>query len=270
MARYLGLGKETSFGSAAALSKYIAISSEDIQISKERLIQEDVASRQRSKWRPGTEVVGGGWSWNIHYENIGEVLLALLGKVTTSQPDPINAPNTYQHVFTPADSLPTYTVEVGIDNVTAKQAVGVAIEGLSLQFSPNELVKADVDIIGRALSLKALSNPSFPALDPIAFYEVSSILIGGAAASLIDLEINISNNIVDDAFVLGSRQLDRIEVGYIEVAGSFSLAFDSTAEFDKFLGDAETSLQIVVEGAVIEGTYKYKLQIDRFRIPIRI
>lgn len=266
MARYLGLGKEASFGSAAALSKYIAIVSEDIQLQKERIIQEDVSSRQRSKWRPGTERVGGGWRWNIHYENIGEILLGLLGQVATSQPDSVNAPNTYQHIFSPSDSIPTWTVEVGLDEVTAKQAVGVAIEGVSLRLSPNELFQGEVDIIGKTLSLKALSTPSFPTLDPIAFYDVSSIQVGGVAANLIEAEINIANNIVDDAFVLGSRQLDRIELGYIEVAGSFSLAFDSTSEMDKFLSDTESSLQILMQGAVIEATYNYKLQIDIPRI----
>jgi len=266
LARYLGIGKETTFGTAVAPTKYIAIVSENIALDKSILLSEDIQSRQVSRWREGTEKVVGGWRYYPHYEDIGEVLLGLLGSVATTQPDATNAPNTYQHIFTPGDTIPTWTVEVGLDSVTAKQAVGVAVEALRLALRPDSLLDVDVRVLGKSLGIATLGSPSFGSLAPIAFSDVSSMFVAGSAASLIEFELNVANNINDGVFVLGSRQLDRVEVGYIEVAGRFSLAFDNTTQMNKFLSGDESSLQVKIEGSVIESTYKYTLQIDLGRI----
>ena len=123
MPRYLGLGKESSFAQAATISRYVDPITFSLTPEKEPIIQRTVASRSPVMFYSGKLVVTGEVEVPLYPDVLGDFLLMLLGKVSTSQPDPTNAPSVYQHEFTPIEkdeTPPTYTLEAGMDSIARK------------------------------------------------------------------------------------------------------------------------------------------------------
>lgn len=267
MSRYLGLGKESSFGAAVAPNKFLDPLRIDIASEKEPILRRSVASRFPLDKAPGNVVVTGEVEFQVDPELFGDFLLMLLGKVESSQPDPTNAPSVYQHVFTPCEvgeEPATYTLEVGGDDV-ARRIVSAILESLSVEFAPGEYVSATASILGQKEEQASPVTPSFPSVRCWHSGD-ASITIGGVEAELRALTLEINNNPSEDHHVIGSRYLTRHELGELEVTGSMDLRFEDRSQLDDFLNEEEVSMKITLTGDAIEGEYHNQLEIELPRI----
>lgn len=267
MTRYLGLGKESSFGHAATPSKFLDPLRIDVTSEKEPVLRRSVASRFPLDKAPGNVIVTGEVEFQVDPRTFGDFLLMLLGKIETAQPDPIDAPSVYQHVFTPCEigeEPVTYTLEVGGEGV-ARRIVSVILESLSLEFAPGEYVSATAGVLGQREEHASPATPTFPSTRCWHSGDVS-IMVKGAKAELTALTLEMNNNPSMEHHVIGSHYLTRHELGELEITGSMDLRFADRSELDNFLDEEEVSMKITMTGDAIEGGYHNKLEIELPRI----
>ncbi|MCP8307956.1 MAG: hypothetical protein H3Z53_02330 [archaeon] len=260
MARYLGIGKESTYGTPVAASYYIPIISENLKLEHGYIYPETVAYRELDKVIAGKKLVTGGWEQYVTYDKgIGLILKALLGGETKTNP----ATGVANHVFKKAASLPSLTARVGLHDVTEKILHGIGVNELTLELVAGELLVCTVDCVGEDESTGTLSTPTFSTQDFIDFSKITTFTLSGTAVTPERLSLTIRNNIDTEAFVLGSRLLPRLEPTRIEVEGEMDIRFLSTAHLDDFLASTKKDLQVILRGPQIGATgYYNELQID--------
>jgi len=260
MARYVGLGKESSFGEAASIAKYVDPITFSLTPEKEPIIFRTIASRSPITFFEGKVTVTGDIEIPLYPDVLGDFLLMLLGKVETTQPD--GATQTYKHTFTPIekwDTPTTYTLELGEDPI-ARKIISAILESLSLELTPGEVPAGGCSILAVKEESATLGSPTFPSTTPFSENKVT-LTLNGAEAKLQALSLDINNNPSSDHHVIGSKYLTRHELGDLEVTGSFDIKLTDRTHLDKFLGDNMGSLEILLEGDTIEGDYKEYLKI---------
>ncbi|MCP8308682.1 MAG: hypothetical protein H3Z53_05325 [archaeon] len=259
MARYLGIGKESTYGTPATASYYIPIISESLKLEQGYIYPETVAYRPFGKVIAGKKLVTGGWEEYVTYDKgIGLILKALLGSETKTNP----TTGVAKHEFKSASSLPSLTVRVGLHDVTEKILHGIGINELTLELVAGELLRCSVDCVGEDETTGTLGTPTFSTQDFIDFSKITTFKLDTTDITPERFTITIRNNIDADAHVLGLRTLPRLEPERLEVIGEMDIRFLSTAHLDNFIASTKKDLQVIMRGPLITGTYYNELQID--------
>ncbi|RLE67001.1 MAG: hypothetical protein DRJ38_00075 [Thermoprotei archaeon] len=247
MARFIGLAEESSYGNAATIDHWIDVVSESITSDQQMIDVETAGLRARRYRVPGPYRVGGSFDMVVAPDNITLILKAALGSATTTD----SGGGAYKHEFTPADTLPSLTLEICPDvGSLSRQVVGVGITSLGFEATAREVLTASVDVIGQKESLVSPSSPTLPSLRPFIFYEGALSLGGSDVANVEAFRFTIENDIPDDAYVLGSRFLPGLRVQGLTVSGDMDVAFLSWDLYKRFFGSAtatepQTSLESV-------------------------
>ncbi|MCS7135476.1 MAG: phage tail tube protein [Nitrososphaerota archaeon] len=252
MPRYLGVGKESTYGVAAAATSWYDIIRENMAVRRTTMLNKDtVADRQITRAARGEEYVEGEIELYLNSQQIGHLLLSCLGSVVTSGTGP------YMHVFSVAESLPSLTLRSGLDNVKEKVVVGAIVDSLEVVA---EVGKARVraGIIGRQLMLGDVSSPSFTEKEDFTHGDVW-ITIGGVTKRPRRITLKMNNNL-ERIHVLGDSYLQKLKPKKFEVTGSFDLDFESDAEYQDFLSLASRDLNIRFE----KGDHRIEFDIKRF------
>ena len=265
MARYLAVGKESAFGQEAISYRYIDIASEDIRTEHEWIMPELAGYRWKRYAMKGTMRVGGSVDAYAQFGSLGIFLLAVLGSVSTGQPDPDGAPSVFKHEFTPGDTLPSYTLRV-VSEITGRQFLGCVCSSLELSVAPGELLGVSTEWVGQREEAFTPGAPEWDESPYVSFADLASAEVGGSPVSLEALTLTIENDLADDAFELGSAYLPEIPVQALSITGSFDLKFKDRTHLDRFLSGEETSLYLRFEGPEIEGGLRYSLELDLPRI----
>jgi len=263
---YLAIQEEATFGTEPTWSpRYIDIVSETISHERGVIHQPGVGSRHIQKQRGGPWRISGGVDMVLEPENCGEILKWALGSVTTTQPDPTAAPNTYKHEFIPADDIKSFSMEIARGKVTALRYNGIKINSIEFGVTHGEMLTASLDLLGgRKPAKKARSTPTFSALDAFVFHQ-GVATIGGTDKTAIVREATITyaNNLVDDEGAYGlKREMQRLPEALGNVEASVTLNFEDTAQLDTFLAENSLALNLKFESEIIESTYKYMLEIN--------
>ena len=130
MARYLGIGEETEFGSVASIAQFIDIISEDLNPQQNIIYAELVSPRDRKKFASGGYIVSGGVDLFVEPENFGRFLKWTLGQVSST----LVETGSYDHTFKGGDTIKSFTGEVGLDDVIARRVVGCGIDSMTVGF----------------------------------------------------------------------------------------------------------------------------------------
>ncbi|MHC1624032.1 MAG: phage tail tube protein [Candidatus Methanospirareceae archaeon] len=259
MSRYLGIGKQSAWGTATSPTEWLDPISIDVKTEKEPLQLRTISSRLVQQFLEGKIVVTGDIEAPANPEAIGLLLLATFGNVSSTAQTAST-----KHEFTPKtkyDEIPPFlTLEIGSDNVYRK-VLDVIGASLAIEFPPGEIVSCRFSILGSKEESSAEQSPSFPTVRPFTAND-AIITLGGASAELRALSIEFNNNPRSDHHVIGNRYLPRHELGDLEVTGSMDLIFDSRDELDDFLNDTETSLTIDLVGPEIASGENYELKIE--------
>jgi len=259
MVRYLGIGKETTYGTPVAATYFIPITSESLKLEQNYLYPETVACRELFRAIAGRKLVTGGWEQNVTYDKgIGLILKALLGGETKTNP----ATGVALHTFRRAASIPSLTARVGLHGVVEKILHGVGINELTLELVAGELLSASVDCVGEDETTGAVGTPTFSTQDFIDASKVVTFNLNGTAVTPERFSLSIRNNIDTDAFVLGTRLLPRLEPAKFEVEGEMDIRFLATSHLDDFIASTRRDLAVVIRGPLITGTSFNELRID--------
>ncbi len=267
MSRYVGFGKQSAIDTPSAPTSFLDAVRFDVSLEKPVIRRRTIAGRWVSDYAPGKAVARGEVEFYLNPKSLGAPLLMTLGNISTGQPDPTNAPNVYEHTFTPLEvggQPPSYTVELGADGI-ARRIVGAIGESMAIEVAPGEYATATLTILGVKEEQAAPSTPSFPQLRDWTSHD-AQVQVGGTPAELQALSLEINNNPSAEHHVIGSRYLTRHELGELEVSGSMDIRFLDRSHLDRFLQDQETSLTITFTGPEIEAGYSYQLVISLPRI----
>lgn len=200
---------------------------------------------------------------------LGELLLSLLGKVTTDQPDVGGAPTVFRHKFVShptTDEHPLYTLFA--DRKTeAKKYGATAVNQMTFTFPVDGRVAVSADIMTLTEESGATLTPDFTAdLESLLFSDVSIDIAGVTSSQIRQVSVQINHNQVVKRVLNVSRDGVNICAGPLEVTGGFQIFFENATERDKFIAGSVSDVLILVQGQVLEDVQKATLQIDMPRV----
>jgi hypothetical protein len=276
---YAGLAKETSFGTKATVNEFIPVKSLEATQDPQNYYPEEIRnSRGRAKGIPMGLQNEGSVEMDAEPQSLGHILLAAMGNVATNQPNAAEAPTVYSHLFTPGNTLPSYTWEK-YDTVMVQSLVGCKTDTLTLavEAGGDGTLTAEMDLRVKSVQeQETASAPAYNDKDPFVFHKVTVTKGGAVNDNLKSMEIEISNNLKDDQFYLkNSREVGAIDEGMREVSFSGEMKFKNKAEYTAFANGKKDNFVIKFEGASIGGTFKDTLEInlgkvlyDSFEVPM--
>lgn len=269
---HVGLGKETTWGTAVSANDYIRFASEGLNEEIEQVISEVIYGiADEGASFEGSRSVSGDLTFDVYPNMVGHLLRSAFGAPVTTQPDAAGNPTVYQHVFTPVQAnfsnvcaLPPYTFEVHRDLEQAFQYAGTVVNDLTFNFgTDSKIMQGTASVIAKKLSLIAKTTPTFETTNPF-LWNQATITINGAANNDIEtLQFGINNSLEGRATMDGTKDISRIlRNGKRTFPISFTFVLKDLAEFNRFRSQNEVTAKIELVGATISGTHNFKLTID--------
>ena len=258
--RYSAWGKETVYGTAVAASRY-AEAIAGIKPDHNWVIPDPVFGRAYRKRNLGPyRARGPVGPFPVEPENIGEILLAALGSVSTTNP----ISGVYLHVFSPADLPPSLTVRLGVE-LTERILPGCLLEDLKLKIPNDKDVEATAQFLsGFPETSGSIGTPTASALQALTVASGATMMtLEGSDRKnvLFDSEIQIQNK-WSDRGNLGGRTLAVKRIGNRTVLGKLSTNFDDVNEYTRFINGTPFTLVHQVAGPEIVENYPYYLKLE--------
>lgn len=240
--RYVGIGKETTFGSEATASIYVDPQSctLDSPGAPEIMISGGMGRMTRTK-KPGFYSCGGGVTYAVDIKSIGYILRGALDQyVFTSGGD---YGNTHEFYGGDSNDLESFTYRIGKD-VHEQVFMGCTVNSVDITVDQG-LATASVDLFAaqdNTTTLKTYSaiSSSIPSEYPLAFYETTATINDvDTSASCKSVKLSINNNLDrESGRTIGSRYPRLFRANAREVNVEMVLQFDDLTHQTLFWGDA--------------------------------
>jgi len=249
--RYVGFGTETTFRTKATPDRFYNLVRSTVNPSREALIFGGVAYRAALDVLPGPIRATGDLEGLLSANLMSRIQYYLCGQATKT-PDDAAAPKAYKYESTPIETgtLPTFSLEIGTEDPDALWVLGSAINTLTLEANAGEILALTVGVIGAKPEVAAkTATVTLTAESPITFVK-ASLSRGGTDISgkVRTFSITVTNNIPDDAFVIGDQYLAKILIQRLEVEGELEIEFDSWDEYATFIGASSFALKLEATG----------------------
>jgi hypothetical protein len=237
MTRFVGVGKETTFKTQVALTAYVNAIDENYSLDNSVDMDFTMGTRFKEKPAPGPFNVKGGFKCYAEQENIGLLLAALMGAGS----DTVTVPESgvYLHTMVPKESPVPLTIAVGSDVTGGQKSMpGSTVKKLKVTIAPKGKIICDFETCGATAKIDSLATPTFSTKK--VYHNVHSVLkIGGSQVARIkSMTLEIENQVSEDDFAHGSRELYSTNFGGLIVKGTMDLFFDSVDQFKYFMGGA--------------------------------
>lgn len=269
--RYIGMAKETVFGTPLSATKYMEVLDSDLKENATFVDQEGVAEQGGiRKSDISQQWIDGGWNALPEAENgLTQLLEALFGTVV----DTLVAVATYDHEFTPllTADLPSETIRKGYDDAELI-APGQMIESAEFSFEQGGYLKSRWDVLGKkgSAALDPIGSPTLSTLK--AFIAKTGILqIDATPVDIRSMSIKIANQFEADDFVIGDDSYTRPpKRTRMLVEGSLEWQDFQAAERTKFINGTTGALLLQGIGALTgDDSFNYELEIKADEIQYR-
>jgi hypothetical protein len=179
------------------------------------------------------------------------------------------------NVLNTGTTVSSFTLEDGALDITQYRAfTGCMVNTMQMSIAPNQMTTATFGIIGKDMtqstspldaSLTAASgNEPFDSFS-------GAISEGGTAIAYVNsIDFTLNNNL-NPAFVLGSVSTPQMEFGQSTLEGTMTVYYQDKALIDKFLGETESSLSIVLDDRVAGKNYTLlmpRIKINGAAVPV--
>jgi hypothetical protein len=284
----IGLGKETTWGSAVVTDRFFEFVDESIEW-KPTFLQGAglrVGSRvQRSSRRKlGKQEAGGDINIEAVTKGIGRILEAVFGNSTSTQ---IAAGPAYQQVHTPLTSglLPSYTIQKGSPPIgggapSALTFSGAVCSAIELSAATGDIVKLKSTWSAKDVStVPAYAAPSYPISPELFTFVDGAITVGGTitlptsttlatggtqVANITDFSLTYDNKIDDGGFTFGAggKKSRKPVVGLAEVKGKMTAEYSDNTLRDAYMQQLPLAIVLTFQAQVaITGSTYPTLQI---------
>lgn len=216
----------------------------------------------------GNISVSGTTTIPLDWRNLGFWCYWLMGGYAKTGTGP------YTHTFTPANTLPSFSLEEGCPDITHfRQFMGCKVNSMNFRFSQNEELVSDVEIVGKEEDTPAASTiDATPKTYTFNRFNAkdATLKLGTSPASSIltitELDLTISNNIFADNYTIGENGFihSAIATGFT-VEGSYTVLFDSTdgvAFYLAAINGTERELEITLTSGtntLVMSVYEFKV-----------
>jgi hypothetical protein len=253
---FIGIGKETTWGTPVSSSDFLKFSSESLEHTIEQLREDEIRGvRAAPPDYEGVWGVRGDIVFPVRPTTIGHFLRSALGAPNTS-----GAGSNYTHTFLPSSSafsadcyLPPYTIEVYRDmGAQAFQYAGCVVNELTFEFGiSSKIVKCTASIIGKTAAAVAKSGTlSWEAYDPFLWHQISATLAGSSITTLENATVKITNNVEAFAALSGSGVKTPARIlpaGWFETTVNLVFNVADFVEYNRFLSTQSTEVALTLD-----------------------
>ena len=235
MARYISVGKEGSYGADVAQTEFVDAIEDNLNADNGVIGGQSMGARGEQKPAPGLFKTGRTFKVIVEPENIGLLLLALMGASTPT----LLETGCYKHTFTPGTAAQYLTLGGGSD-VTAGQRTnpGFAVRKAKFSISPGAKLLAEFDGFGKSFHVDALASPSFSTKQPFHHVHASAKIATVAKTYIKAMTIEVENQYEEEDYTLGSRELRSAPLKGLIVKGTMDILFDQLDQLKMFLGSS--------------------------------
>lgn len=256
---FIGIGKQSAFGTAVAATDYIEAMSESLNLEIDRFPSVNINNQYgEPSDATGIKRIAGDMSFNGNPNVLGYFLKGALQ--TTSVVEVASGELWTTKFFTTKKGdefnddcpLQPYTFEIFRDVTSSVQYSDVCIDSLSLNFQPNQDVRVTAGLIGVDESSITSTTPTFTGSPSDPFYfNTASIQLGGAATAKLEaLTIDIANNLEGVPRLNNSLNVGAIKMtDYQMVDINGTVSFQNLDDYDDFKNQTEQQLIVSVTKA---------------------
>ena len=246
LAAQIGIGVESTVGTAATPTRFYEFNDESIAQTIERIESEGLRTGNRvlrsDRFVSGQKAIEGSFSMDMTAGNTAILFKHALGAVATA--------GSYVHTCTMSDPFGLgLTLEVGRPGndgtVRAFTYAGCKINTLDLSVSVGELLSAEFGIIGTtAETIGSVTSASYGTGLELLHFAGAAITVGGTAYPCKDFSLSVNNGLTGDRYVLGSQIAQQpIASSLAEVTGSLVAEFVDATAYNRVVN--ATTAQIV-------------------------
>jgi len=271
----LGMVKETTFGTAVAVTRFFEFNSESVDLQKTTV--------QGMGLRAGGQVarairrvltatqVSGDFEIDLPAKGLGLLLSAATGTAPTGTANAGGTGKTFD--FTLGDLFgSSYTFQIGVPQfngtVTPKTIAGCKISSFELSVDNVGMAKGKFSIDGKSMTTSgtgaaALQTASYTTANNLFHFAQGSITVNGTTAGDIrDFSISVDNALKTDRFNLGSlTKSEQVISGFRKITGKMTVEFNSTTYLDAYVADSNVAVVLTLAGATIAGSDKESIVI---------
>ena len=246
LAAQIGIGVESTVGTAATPTRFYEFNDESIAQTIERIESEGLRTGNRvlrsDRFASGQVAIEGSFSMDMTAGNTAILFKHALGAVATA--------GSYVHTCTMSDPFGLgLTLEVGRPGndgtVRAFTYAGCKINTLDLSVSVGELLSAEFGIIGTtAETIGSVTSASYGTGLELLHFAGAAITVAGDAFPCKDFSLSVNNGLTGDRYVLGSQIAQQpIASSLAEVTGSLVAEFVDATAYNRVVN--ATTAQIV-------------------------
>lgn len=196
-------------------------------------------------------------------DEVTELLLTHFGKVTTS-----GLSDGFSHTYTyqddPTKTMPSVGLDLGLETLREKRVSGVAADVVTINIPQANEIEWEFGLVGADITGAAMAanSPTYSTLDPYYGADITVTKIDGNDVTWDNLTLTLTRGIKKDAWRVGSRKLQDIELGPVEINITGDLKFVSAQLLNDFLSEATHTFDLTIRSALISGTDFYDITID--------
>lgn len=281
--------KQTAYGTAVTdvdITEAHPYEGNQIDFTVEKIDDKDQAGKGNEfpTWQANTTCSTQG-TMNFHASSyiLGFGFALVNGKLVTSQPDDVGAPDTYEHECSMMDiddpavgkQLPCFTYVEQLSTDHKRKYRDMLVKSLALSGQTGEHLKLGLELLGSGhWETSSITMPSLVQTSFLRFVDIQFDYDGTPlSAQLKDVNFKHVNTLAEnDGYFPGSGILNETD-GAPQVRGrclcsarSVELTFKMLIKnFDletDMLNNTEKAITITAEGSTIETTYKHKLVLE--------
>jgi hypothetical protein len=260
----IGYGSETTWATAAAISRHLPLLEESLSQEIGRIESEGIIAgartRRSGQWAPGNKTVSGDVSHELYDRQLGILFLHMFGAVATTG---VAAP--FTHTFTPGSLKGKgLTVEIGREDTTNTLRrflyAGCKVASWEIGCSEGEIATLGLTLVGRTEATGGtLSVPAYGAgLIPLSFNHGTLSIDGNQVASITAATVNGDNGLAAERRFFSQAGLiaEPTENELRTYGGSLTSEFDSMANYDRYIAGTEHALVL----RFLAGTNEVRLE----------
>jgi len=258
VARVFALGEQSGKGSAASTLYSLPTRSMNLTPSVETLFERVIEGRDDIIYAEGGIKATGTVEMFMTTESLLHSLKAFFLKAPAEQNLDSYAK---EYTFTPwdyGDTLKYFTM-VGIyDSSNALQLLDAAFDRLEISIEAGEIPRISGDIL--AAKAEKISPPTYSAWSkPIHGFHLATVKIGGATVKAKSVTLTFENNLTDDYFLIGQRELADLLPGEFNVEAEIEIHPQDWTLIQQYLNQPNP---VAVEISVIKDEQKERFDVS--------
>lgn len=219
----------------------------------------------------GNKTTGGGITLETLFEGLGLFLKGLMGGYAFTTDTPVA--DAEQHVFSLADTVPSYSIEISKADVPAGDVFlyeGCVINSGTFNFSEEDILGLVVDIIAQEETADGVASgsPSFPVFNPILWHQTGGVvtLAGTADVPLVGGNLTINNNFTRRHLHNRTTRVPK-RANRRVISGSIKTEFDDLVLYNKYKAGTYGTFSVTYTSeAYITGTTPWSIVIASPRV----